>query len=83
MKVNLTRIRSQFDAILMGTIEREQVADWARKLREASDREELAVKPESDWEVVWKAILFLEGVDLKDAPDSYLHNEEDILREKP
>ena len=83
MEVDLTTIQRKFDAILAASETRESVSNWARELREADDRQQLKIVPASDKQRLWNAILFLEGVDLKDAPDSYLHNEEDIIREKP
>lgn len=83
MNVEKNLVQAHFDAILSGNATREAVSDWARELREAHDRNDLAISPEVDRPQLWKAILFLEGVDLRDAPDSYLHNEEDIRRERP
>jgi hypothetical protein len=83
MELNLPTIRAKFDAILATTITRESASDWARELREASDRNELTISPSEEKRRLWKALLFLEGVDMKDAPNSYLHNEEDITRERP
>lgn len=83
MNVSLKIIQSRFDDLVSGKIGREEVADWARNLREADDRRELTISPESDRSFVWKGILFLEGVDLRDSPNSYLHNEADIMRERP
>jgi hypothetical protein len=83
MELNLTTIRTKFDEILSAMITRESVSDWARELREASDRNELTISPIEEKRRIWKALLFLEGVDMKDAPNSYLHNEEDITRERP
>ena len=83
MDIDLHAIRSQFDVVLAGSVARETVSDWAKALREGNDRQELTITPESDRSRIWKAILFLEGVDMKDAPDSYLHNAQDISRERP
>jgi hypothetical protein len=83
MRIDSAMIRAQFDAVLAATVTRESVSDWARRLREADDREELLITPDCERQRLWKAILFLEGVDMKDAPDSYLHNDEDISRERP
>ncbi len=83
MRTDLNEIRSRFDELLTGTVDRKSVSDWARDLRIAEDNRELIVTPEDDRARIWTAILFLEGVDSKDSPDSYLHNEEDIRRERP
>lgn len=83
MELSLVTIRAKFDEVLAMAVTRESASDWARLLREASDRNELTILPLEKKRVIWKALIFLEGVDMKDAPDSYLHNEEDINRERP
>ena len=83
MELSLVAIRSKFDEVLATVVTRESASDWARSLREASDRNELTILPLEEKRVIWKALIFLEGVDMKDAPDSYLHNKDDIIRERP
>jgi hypothetical protein len=83
MELSLTAIRAKFDAVLAGTCTREAVSDWAREQRCADDHGELAITPELDRNRIWNALLFLEGVDLKDAPGSYSHNNDDVARERP
>ena len=83
MNVNIQTIQARFDDVLHGRVGREVIADWAKALREADDHKELTVVPETDRLRVWKAILFLEGVDLRDSPESYLHDDADISRERP
>ncbi len=83
MNIDLATVRKMFQAVLDGSETREAVSDRAKALQEIDDRRELVVVPESDRKRLWKALTFLEGVDLKDGPDSYLHIDEDIVRECP
>ena len=57
---------------------REQVASWAHAVREAEDAGTLEYEPSEAEKRIWRAILYLIGVDSKDGPDSYLHVEEDF-----
>ncbi len=83
MEVSKQAITAKFDEVLSESVSREAVSDWARVRREADDDGTLTLLPEAERSRLWDALLFLEGVDLKDSPTSYLHNEEDILRERP
>ena len=83
MTLDLATIRAMFDAVLAGKVTREEASNWARELREAHDRGELAITPQADWKRVWQALEFLEGYDLKISPEQYLHTEEDLIANKP
>lgn len=83
MNLDLTTIRAQFDAVRAGKLSREQASDWARELREADDRHEVTFTPEVDRKRIWEALVFLEGYDLRNGPDEYLHNEGDLTANRP
>lgn len=83
MNIDLVKVRQMFQAVLDETGSREAVSEKAKQYQQADDRRELVVTPEGDRDRVWKALIFLEGVDLKDGPDSYLHVKEDVVRERP
>jgi len=68
-----------FDLLLGGKLSREDASAWARKLRLAEDSGSLTYEPLSDEPALWAAVQFLEGYDLLDAPDSYLHGVDDLL----
>jgi hypothetical protein len=78
MEISLLEIRVLFDKLIAQQLTREEIANSARKLREAEDEQALVYVPKSDENAIWEAILFLEGVDLKDSPETYLHNVEDF-----
>jgi hypothetical protein len=73
MKVSLHEIANIFDSLIKGELSREDASDWARKRQDAEDAGDLEYEPESKEREIWDSILYLEGVDLKDGPDSYLH----------
>jgi hypothetical protein len=47
-------------------------------MREVEDRRGLQYEPESAEEIIWESLEFLMGIDLKDPPDAYLHNLDDV-----
>ena len=73
-----TDIVTAFDNLLNKFKSREEVARWARSIRDAEDASMLEYVPINREFDIWEAILFLEGVDFKDTPNEYLHNERDI-----
>lgn len=73
MKVSLHEIANIFNSLIKGELSREDASDWARKRQDAEDVGDLEYEPESKEREIWDSILYLEGVDLKDGPDSYLH----------
>ncbi|AOC56040.1 MULTISPECIES: DNA-binding protein [Bacillus] len=62
---------NKIQKVLNGTMTREEVSDWAEIYVSADD-------PEVDDEKVWDMLILLSGIDLKDAPNSYFHTEEDL-----
>lgn len=80
MVITINQIQEAFSKLLSEKIARESVADWSSNLQRAFDDRDLIFEPKDAEEQIWDAILFLEGIDLKDAPNSYLHNEKDIQR---
>lgn len=77
-KIDFLEIRMAFDELINGKITREEVSSWANKLQCAQDNNTLVYSPDNMEDKIWKAIQFLQGVDLKDSPSTYLHNLEDI-----
>lgn len=78
MKVNLNEVISIFDRVLSGDITREDASDWAKERQLAADSGELEFETTTEKEKVWNAILYLEGIDLNDGPNSYLHIDDDL-----
>ena len=73
MKVTLGDIRKKFDALQSGGESREEVADFALRAMQADDAGTLEMEPVFS-DKIWKAIIYLSGVDLKDTPRTYLHS---------
>ena len=67
----ILEVVNRLQAILKGTISREEVADWAGFWV-------MADEPDIEDALLWKLIKQAAGVDLKDSPVSYLHDEADI-----
>lgn len=81
MQISLKQIQAVFSDLISEKVSREFVSDWARRLREADDHCALTYDPIDSEKIIWGAILFLEGVDLKNSPDEYLHTITDFKNE--
>ena len=71
-------LRRAFDDLISGARTRESISDWAATLRRAEEAELLSFDPPRARDRLWEAITYLEGVDLKDGPSTYLHVVEDF-----
>lgn len=78
VKIDIDSIKSVLHKVLKGDISREHASAWAIELRTTNDQNSLEYYPREFEAILWHCIIFIEGIDLKDAPDSYLHNEGDI-----
>jgi hypothetical protein len=76
--INLNYLKMILSSILEDKISREKGSEIAFELRQLSDRNSLKYEPIDKEDLIWDAILFIEGLDLKDSPDTYLHNDNDI-----
>lgn len=64
--------------VLSNEMSREEAANWARTVRECLDDKRCFYESSADEDVIWEAVIFVEGIDLMDSPTSYLHNTEDL-----
>ncbi len=71
--VTRQELSSAFDDLVSGTRTREDVSSWATELRVAHDEDRLAFDPANAQPMLWRAILYLTGVDLRTSPSEYLH----------
>ena len=76
--VNLNYLKMILFSILENKISREKGSEIAFELRQLSDRNYLKYEPIDKEDLIWDTILFIEGLDLKDSPETYLHNDNDI-----
>jgi len=79
VKLFLIEIKSQFDQLINEDVDRETIAEWAKKRQEAEDSDQLEYDPSFEEKKIWRAITYLMGVDLKDTDGSYLHSIENFL----
>jgi hypothetical protein len=78
MEVSVLEIVEIFERLISNELTREEASDWATMRMKAHDSAILEFKPPSNEQVIWRAILYLQGVDLKTSPDSYLHSSEEF-----
>lgn len=79
MQVTLTEISQKFNQLVNKSMPREEIAAWAKKRQEAEDDDLLEYDPPSEENIIWRAITYLMGVDLKDTDGSYLHSVENFI----
>lgn len=80
MRVTLNETIDVMRTLIAEERSRMEVAGWARDRRLAEDDGCLEYDPASDEKKIWDAISYLESVDLKDGPDSYLYSKSDFER---
>ncbi|SKA03561.1 hypothetical protein SAMN04488128_102394 [Chitinophaga eiseniae] len=78
MEIRIEDIKQILKDLLNGKISREDASLWAYNLRQEADGNKLVYYPEGNEEILWESILFIEGIDLQNTPNVYLHNREDI-----
>ena len=78
MKVSTDDVATAFQDLIAGARSREDIASWASSVRAADDAEGIEFDPPRAQDFIWNALEYLMGADLRDGPDSYLHNREDF-----
>jgi hypothetical protein len=76
--VHIEDIERCLEDVLKNRRSREEIADWASNLCTHADLKHLKFHPHEIEEQIWNSLEFLQGIDLKDSPVSYLHNLQDI-----
>ena len=79
MKVSWQEVNQVFDRLIQGEDSREKTAFWASQRMFANDHDNLEFFPPRDKNLIWDAIKYLTGVDLKDLDGSYLHSVENFM----
>lgn len=80
MLVSLRDVLTRLDGLVAGELSREEVSSWADRRQQAFDDNLLEFDPETDKELIWRGVSYLQGVDLPgDTLGSYLHCPEDFL----
>lgn len=65
MKISLLEVRHVFHDLLDHKISRYDAEEWARIRMLSADNYELIYDPIDDEDLLWKAVLYLSGVGLK------------------
>jgi hypothetical protein len=78
MHVDLQAVRRVFEAVLNGSISREQADRWAYAVVQEEEAGVVTYSPPRERERIWAGVMYLYGVDTKKAPGEYLHSEHDI-----
>jgi hypothetical protein len=80
MKISSNDIEAAFDDLLSRRKSREEIAAWVTNIRAHDHRGETQYEQSSARLDIQRALEYLGGVDLKDAPHSYLHSEADFWK---
>lgn len=78
MEIRIEDIKQVLEKLLDDEMSREDASLWAYYLRQEADDNKLIYSPEKDENILWESILFIEGIDLQNEPNVYLHNKKDI-----
>ena len=78
MDISIDEIMKAFDHLQKKSKTREEVSDWALRLMRAEDAGDLRYMPSDQEAKIWKAIIWLTGIDLKEESDSYFDTDEGI-----
>ncbi|WP_157886879.1 hypothetical protein [Hymenobacter sp. PAMC 26628] len=77
--VDLRMISVILQRVLSQEISREEASNWAYKTRVGLEERRINFLPAKDERKIWDAIFLVEGIDLKDSPNSYLHCLSDVV----
>lgn len=76
--ISLPMIAQILQRVLAQQLSREAAADWAAQMCTQLEAELITYNPVKMEKQIWDALNYIQGIDLQDAPGSYLHNEEDL-----
>jgi hypothetical protein len=79
MRISLFDIQNRFAELESGLKTREEIADFGGSAMRADDAGLLQMEPATDAPLIWRAITYLSGVDIKEPPETYLHSIEDFI----
>jgi len=81
MQVSANEVKEIFQQLINEKLSREEVAEWAFIRTQAYDNEQLEFFPPEEECRIWETLQYLEGVDLKENNDTYLHVDSDFFQE--
>ena len=78
-KITKKVIEDVFEKLINNTMSRESCSNYAYKLMQAYDDDQLEFLPRSDEYKISRGISYLLGVDLKDNDEGYFHSTENFI----
>lgn len=78
MEIDLHTIRCVFQDVLSGRLSREQADRWAYSVVQQEEAGTLKYSPAADKARIWAGVMYLYGVDMMNAPNEYLHSDEEL-----
>ncbi|RKZ39101.1 MAG: hypothetical protein DRQ49_12515 [Gammaproteobacteria bacterium] len=81
MRVSANEVKEIFQQLINKKLSREEVAEWAYSRTQDYDNEQLEFFPPEEEGRIWETLQYLEGVDLKENNDTYLHIDSDFFQE--
>jgi hypothetical protein len=78
MEVDLQAVLRVFEDVLNGRMPREQADRWAYAVMQEEETGVVAYSPSHDRERIWAGVMYLYGIDMMEAPNTYLHSNDDI-----
>lgn len=79
MEVDLPAVRRVFEDVLNGRMLREQADRWAYAVIQEEETGVVTYSPPRERERIWAGVMYLYGIDMMEAPNTYLHSNDDIL----
>lgn len=72
--VTSEEITRMFDNLINEKQSRESISDWAIEIMRKGDFNELQFEPPQNEDIIWDAIVYLQGADLLLEDGTYLHD---------
>jgi len=82
MNLTLENLIQKFDDLISGNSTPEEISNWAKEKQSETDKGCLIYVPSNQKSLMWSAINYLNGVDLKSGPDEFLHSRENFVLER-
>ncbi|MGB7371035.1 hypothetical protein [Erythrobacter sp.] len=78
MKISFDDVADRFENVLTGHFSRMDADRWAWQMVQADNSGSLQFIPAADRPRILRGLNYLLGIDLRSAPNTYLHTAEDI-----
>jgi hypothetical protein len=76
-KLTIEDVKTKFLDVIQGKISLEEANDWAWNMMQIDELEQLEYESK-DSEIIFEGLGYLHGVDLQEAPGSYLHSMKNV-----